>query len=180
VFPNEQHEMYMRFQDLVDCYDTGGQWILRHLFPNEVSAPPVEVSATVPSTLSLTIGGPASFGALTPGTTNDYTASTTASVTSSAGDATLAVFDPSGSAAGHLANGSFVLADALEARATREGADVPFGTVGSAPLSLLSYSGPVSNDTVGLEFRQHVGGDEALRTGAYGKALTFTLSTTTP
>ena len=33
VMPNEQHEMYMRFRDLVDVYDVGGQWVLRHLFP---------------------------------------------------------------------------------------------------------------------------------------------------
>jgi amidase len=43
-----------------------------------------------------------------------------------------------------------------------------------------SYAGPVSNDAVGLEFRQHVDAGEALRTGTYAKALTFTLSTTTP
>ena len=74
VFPNEQHEMYMRFEDLVEAYDTGGQWMLKHLFPNEVYAPPVDVGGTVPATLSLTLGGPASFGALTPGTTRDYSA----------------------------------------------------------------------------------------------------------
>ncbi len=34
VFPNEQHEMYMRFEDLVDCYDAGGQWMLEHIFPS--------------------------------------------------------------------------------------------------------------------------------------------------
>lgn len=176
VIPNEQHEMYMLFRHLVDVYDRGGQWVLQHLFPEEVSAPPVEVGGTVPPTLSLTIDGPASFGALTPGTARDYAAATTASVTSTAGDARLSVADASTSAPGHLVNGSFTLHDALQVRA----GDVPFGNVGAAPLSLLTYAGPVSNDAVGLEFRQHVGADEALRTGTYGKALTFTLSTTTP
>ncbi|GAA5185417.1 hypothetical protein GCM10023322_29420 [Rugosimonospora acidiphila] len=38
VMPNEQHEMYMRFQDLVDVYDTGGQWMLTHLFPGKAGA----------------------------------------------------------------------------------------------------------------------------------------------
>jgi hypothetical protein len=57
---------------------------------------------------------------------------------------------------------------------------VPFGTIGVTPLSLLSYAGPVSNDAVGLEFRHHVDAGEALRAGTYAKALTFTLSTTTP
>ena len=182
VFPNEQHEMYMRFEDLVEAYDTGGQWMLKHIYPNEVAAPPVVVGATVPPTLSLTIGGPASFGTLTPGTTRDYTAATTASVTSTAGDATLSVADTGAAAAGHLANGSFALASALQARATRagSGSDVPFGTIGATPLSLLSHTNPVSNDAIALEFRQHVDAGEALRTGTYGKTLTFTLSTTTP
>jgi dipeptidyl-peptidase-4 len=39
VMPNEQHESYMRFRDLVDVYDTGGRWILGHLFPGTDSPP---------------------------------------------------------------------------------------------------------------------------------------------
>ena len=179
VFPNEQHEMYMRFEDLVEAYDTGGQWMLKHLFPGEVTAP-VTVGGTVPATLSLSLGAPASFGPLTPGISRDYGASTTASVTSTAGDASLSVADAGGTAAGHLVNGSFALPQALQVRATRGGSDLPFGTLGATPLSLLTYSGPVSNDAVGLEFRQHVDSNDALRTGTYGKTLTFTLSTTTP
>ena len=31
-----------------------------------------------------------------------------------------------------------------------------------------------------LNFRQTIAANDALRTGAYGKTLTFTLSTTTP
>ena len=31
-----------------------------------------------------------------------------------------------------------------------------------------------------LNFKQTIGANDALRTGAYGKTLTFTLSTTTP
>ncbi|MDQ1715088.1 MAG: dipeptidyl-peptidase 4, partial [Frankiaceae bacterium] len=179
VMPNEQHEMYMRFRDLVDVYDLGGQWMLTHLFPG-VANGPGDVGGSVPPTLSLTIGGPASFGPFTPGIAKDYTAATTASVTSTAGDATLSVADTSPGAAGHLVNGSFALAQALQVRATRGGADAPFGTVGATPLSLLSYTGPLSNHAVGLEFRQHVDAGDALRTGTYGKTLTFTLSTTTP
>ena len=37
-----------------------------------------------------------------------------------------------------------------------------------------------SNDAVTIAFRQHIGATQALRTGAYSKTLTFTLSTTTP
>src|SRR5262249_40222036 len=44
------------------------------------------VGGTVPATLSLTLGAPAAFGPLTPGVAHDYTASTPATVTSTAGD----------------------------------------------------------------------------------------------
>jgi hypothetical protein len=57
-----------------------------------------------------------------------------------------------------------------------------FANVGSsaAPLNLLSYSAPVSADLVTLTFKQSIGASEGLRTGSYGKTLTFTLSTTAP
>ena len=50
----------------------------------------------------------------------------------------------------------------------------------ASPLNLLTWSGPVSNDAVSLEFSQLVNANDPLRTGTYAKALTFTLSTTTP
>ena len=50
-------------------------------------------AAVVPATLSLALGAPASFGAFTPGVERTYEASTTATVTSSAGDAALSVSD---------------------------------------------------------------------------------------
>jgi alpha-L-rhamnosidase len=55
------------------------------------------VGGTVPPTLSLALGAAASFGAFTPGVDRDYDASTTATVTSTAGDASLAVAAPVGS-----------------------------------------------------------------------------------
>ena len=55
-----------------------------------------------------------------------------------------------------------------------------FAPVGAAPLSLLTYSAPVSNDTVTIGFKQPVAANDALRTGSYAKTLTFTLSTTNP
>ncbi len=58
------------------------------------------------------LGAPATFGTFTPGVTRDYTASTTATVTSTAGDATLTVADPSSDHTGHLVNGAFFLAAA--------------------------------------------------------------------
>jgi hypothetical protein len=47
-------------------------------------------------------------------------------------------------------------------------------------LALLAYNGPVTSDAVTLDFRQAIGAGEALRSGAYSKTMTFTLSTTTP
>ena len=142
-----------------------------------------DVSGTVPGTLSLTIGNPASFGAFTPGVAKDYFASTTANVISTAGDAALTVADPSSTATGHLVNGTFSAPAALQARA-RNAANpaTAYADVGSSasPLGLLSYAGPISNDAVALEFKQAIGAADPLRTGTYSKTLTFTLSTTTP
>jgi hypothetical protein len=79
-------------------------------------------------------------------------------VISSAGDAALTVSDP-----GHLTNGAFSLPEPLQ--------------VDIAPNT---WSGPVSNAAVAIGFKQLVKSTDALRTGAYSKTLTFTLSTTNP
>jgi hypothetical protein len=115
--------------------------------------------------------------------TNTYKASTTATVVSSAGDALLSVADPSSTATGHLVNGTFSLPQPLQARALNAAnTGTAFNNVGSSasPLNLLTWSAPVSNDNVTLEFSQLVNANDALRTGTYSKSLTFTLSTTTP
>ena len=52
------------------------------------------VGGTVPATLSLTLGPAVSFGAFSAGVTKTYEASTTATVVSTAGDATLTVSEP--------------------------------------------------------------------------------------
>src|SRR6201996_8996741 len=100
---------------------------------------------TVPATLALSLGGPASFGAFTPGVAKDYQASTTADVVSTAGDAALSVSDP-----GHLANGAFTLPSPLQ-----------------VSLSKSSWNAPVSHDPVSIGFTQHIGANDALRTGTY-------------
>jgi hypothetical protein len=144
---------------------------------------PGDAGGTVPPTLSLTLGIPASFAPFTPGVANTYTAGTTATVISSAGDSKLSVADPSASNTGHLVNGAFALPSALKASATSAGGTSAAGgavTGSASPLSLLTYSGPISNDAVAVAFAQDIGQTDALRTGAYSKTLTFTLSTTTP
>jgi PKD repeat protein len=116
------------------------------------------VGGTVPATLSLTLGAPAGFGAFTPGLDRVYTASTTATVTSTAGDAALSASEP-----GHLMNGSFALPEPLQ-----------------VSLSRAAWSAPVTGDAVTIGFTQRVNASDALRTGPYRKTLTFTLSTTNP
>ncbi|WP_051325128.1 TIGR03118 family protein [Candidatus Solirubrobacter pratensis] len=123
-----------------------------------VDANPLAVGGTVPATLSLALGGAASFGAFTPGAGMDYTAQTTATVTSTAGDATLTYSDP-----GHLANGAFSLPQPLVVE-----------------LSKSAWTAPVSDDTVGITFKQRIDATDALRTGTYNRTITFTLSTTNP
>jgi PKD repeat protein len=139
---------------------------------------PGTVGGNVPATLSLTLGAPVSFGAFVPGVARIYEASTSATVISSAGDAALSVADPSPTATGRLVNGAFSLPQPLKVKA---GAGA-FADVGgsAAPTTVHTYSAPVSNDSVPITFQQAIGATDALRTGTYGKTLTFTLSTTTP
>ena len=113
---------------------------------------------TVPATLSLTLGAPASFGAFTPGVDREYTASTTATVISTAADAALTVSEP-----GHLMNGTFALPEPLRVE-----------------IAPATWTGPVSNAAATITFRQHIGAHDPLRTGTYARTLTFTLSTTNP
>ncbi len=81
------------------------------------------VGGTVPATLALTLGLPATFAPFTPGIDRTYTASTSATVTSTAGSAALSVSEP-----GHLRNGAFSLPEPLQ-----------------VAINPLSFSGPVSN-----------------------------------
>ena len=106
-----------------------------------------------------------------------YSASTTANVISTAGNATLSVADPSTTATGRLVNGAFSLPQAL--LASGGGEFLPVGGV-AAPITLRTWTAPVSNDSRTISFRQAIGAGDALRTGTYSKTLTFTLSTTEP
>ena len=133
----------------------------------------------MPATLALTLGTPASFGAFTPGSTQDYTASTTANVISTAGDAALSVSDPSTVNPGPP--GQRRLRAAAAAAGQGPHGHQPGRRARAAPRrTLLTWAAPVSNDAVTVDFAQRINAVDALRTGAYAKTLTFTLSTTTP
>ncbi|MDA0182082.1 M1 family metallopeptidase [Solirubrobacter phytolaccae] len=149
-------------QDLRDFFKV---WLYQPGKPSEAycscltpPATPGNVSGTVPATLSLTLDGPASFAPFTPGVEKDYTATTKATVTSSAADATLSVSEP-----GFMTNGPFSLAEPLRIE-----------------LSKSAWTGPVSNDEVTVTAKQLVKAKDPLRTGSYSKTVTFTLSTTSP
>ena len=131
---------------------------------NSIAAESPRGRARSPATLSLTMGAPATFGAFTPGVAREYTATTTANVISTAGDATLSVADPSPTNTGRLVNGTFV---------------APAAAAGPAAWSRRTRR-PVSNDQPTITFKQEIDANDALRTGTYSKTLTFTLSTTTP
>ena len=76
-----------------------------------------------------------------------------------------------------------MLPQPLQARA-RNAANTgtAYNNVGSSasPLNLLTWSAPISNDAVTLEYKQSIAANDPLRTGSYSKTLTYTLSTTTP
>jgi hypothetical protein len=141
------------------------------------------VSGSVPATLAIILGDQPNFGAIVPGVAQTYTASTTANIISTAGDAALTVSDGSSFATGHLVNGTFSMPEPLFIKATNAATPTAsFQTIGGSadPTSLLSWTSPISNDVVTLDFSQDVKANDALRTGTYSKALTFTLSTTNP
>jgi hypothetical protein len=139
---------------------------------------PGDVSGTVPATLSLSLSGPVNLGQFVVGKAADYTGTTVATVNSSAGDAQLSVLDAGSDHPGHLVNGAFSLAQPLQA-AAGTAAFAPL-RADNGPLALRSWAGPVANDQTTLAFKQTIGANEGLRTGTYGKTLTFTLSTTQP
>jgi hypothetical protein len=141
------------------------------------------VSATVPATLSLAIGNAASLGNFALGVAADYTASLAATVTSTAGDATLTAADPSATAPGHLVNGAYTLAQPLQVAATNAANPTPaFNPLAGAasPQTLLTWPGPVSDDSVTVDFKQSIGAADPLRSGAYAKSVVFTLTTAHP
>jgi hypothetical protein len=165
----------------VTARDNAGNITTKSVTYNVVNAQNGGVSGTVPATLALSISQAAALGSFVPGVAGEYTSNVAANVISTAGDAALSVMDPSSTATGHLVNGAFSLPEALQVRATRDGVtNTVFAPLGTGPLQLLSWTGPASNDAVTIAFKQVIKANDALRTGTYSKALTFTLSTTTP
>jgi hypothetical protein len=143
------------------------------------------VGGDVPSMMALQIqSSVGSFGTFQPTVAKSYETALAATVTSTAGNATLSVADNGTTAPGHLVNGAFALPSPLNARAINSTnptqAFAPLAEATGTATALLSYPGPVNSDVVTLGFRQAIGAGDVLRAGTYSKQLTFTLSTTTP
>jgi hypothetical protein len=151
-----------------------------------------EPGGSVPATLNLNLGAPTAFTAFVPGIAQDYTATLTAQILSTAGDAKLTVADAGDSNVGKMVNGAYALPQTVQVGAqkvvvpptganTLEPAAPAFKplTGMTAPTEILTYGGPVSGSAV-VTFKQAIAATDALRTGSYSKTLTFTLSTTTP
>ena len=148
------------------------------------------VGGTVSSVLSLSLGAATpSFGTFTPGLAATYNSSATANVTTTASASTLTAGDGSTTFPGHLVNnssgGPYRLAQGLQVDATSTSPSASGGGVftdlsATNPATVLSYTAPVSNDAVTLGFKQAIGATDPLRTGAYSKTITYTLSTNTP
>lgn len=147
-----------RTVDLALSGDAGAEWKLAALVLDRAVVEDGTAGGTVPATLSLALGAPATFGTFVPGRDATYDTSTTATVISTAGDATLTASSPV-----TLRNGAFALAQPL-----------------SVTLSKSTWDGPVSNDDVTVGFSQRIGATEPLRSGTYSGTVTLTLSTTTP
>lgn len=151
----------------IQVSSVGGRWYVDKAWADDMQTEPAgpatvqapgAASGSVAATLALTLGAPPTFGAFTPGVERDYWATTTANVVSTAAEATLSVSDP-----GHLTNGTFSLPEPLR-----------------VTFSKSAWTAPVANDESIVTFQQHIGAGDALRTGVYAKALTFTLATSTP
>ena len=132
-------------------------------------------------TLGFTLAWAARFGAFVPGTANNYGATVAANVVSTLPNATLSVVDLNTASPGRLINTGTPLASALRARATNVANPARRSqNISGSPLTLLSWSAPISNDAVTVQFSQPIAANEALKAGQYSKTVTFTLSTSTP
>lgn len=112
---------------------------------------PGKARAVMPLQLSLALDGGATFVA---GLTKEYEATTTATVISTAGAASLSVSKP-----GHMAS----LAEPLR-----------------VALDKTSWNAPTSKDRVGIAFQAAREETDPLRAGVYEKTITFTLAATQP
>jgi len=135
-----------------------------------------EVFGEVPQTTSLESACSSVFlGEFLPGVNANYVNSCSVTATSTGAATSLTAADESAVHTGHLVQGPYFLPEALE---TKAGAGTFEGL--ETPVTLLTYSEPVSADNVNVSFRQHIALHDGLHTGPYSKTITLTLEQTTP
>jgi hypothetical protein len=143
------------------------------------------VSGTVATQLSITAGA-AVLGPFLPGIGATYTGTATASVTSTDSTTTLTIADTNTNAAtaGHLINPAgpgYALPTAIQADASSTShlaTGSAFAPLSATPMQILSYSGPVTNDTVTVGFSQAIGAADILHNGTYGATVVLQLGGT--
>lgn len=168
--------------------------------PDPVPPPaPVEQSTTqeaagqVASELSIELAPTVSLGALVPSLTGSTVAANTAvTVTSTAADTALQITDPdTATTKGFLVNtatgpGGTPVAYPLGQPLRVAGPGQPFSTLTGGPATLVSgqltpaTTTNAYKQTHTVRFEQQLGANEGLRSGRYGKTLTFSVSTSTP
>ena len=123
----------------------------------------------VPETTSLTTscGGDVDLGHIHPGVEDDYEGTCALTATSTGQETELTASDETGVDTGFLTQKlnqkpfSYSLANPLKTKAVNTGG--LGGAVGgsftplTSPVTLLTFTEPVSDDAVTLEFKQHIG-----------------------
>ncbi|RKQ87331.1 FG-GAP repeat protein [Solirubrobacter pauli] len=142
----------------VTAKDAAGNTTIKSVTYDVVVVASGAVGGTVPAVLSLSLGAPAAFPPFVPGKAQDYSAVQKATILTTAGKATLSFSDP-----GHMTNGAFSLAEPLRIEPAKS-----------------VWTGPASNETVDITFKQLIKANDPLRTGTYSKTVTFTLATNEP
>jgi hypothetical protein len=138
------------------------------------AAPSATAADPPPPHLALSLNvAEADLGSLIAGVDQDYTLTVTGTVTSTARQTTLRVFDPSDMWPGHLLNGSTPLPQPLQVRADA-------GPFAPLPADVRHYDGPVDTVPVTIDIRQPIAATDVLVTGDYGKTLTLELVARTP
>jgi hypothetical protein len=148
--------------DLTDGRETVGVVRAVTVTGAQLEEPPPTPLPSTPLSLSLSAAS-VDLGTFVPGLARDYAGTLTA--TTSGPPAALRVSDPSATARGRLVGPAGALSQPLQVRAV-SGAFAPLTAAVAIPST--------------IEFKQSIGEGEVLRPGTYAKALTFTLSVTTP
>ncbi len=149
------------------------------------------VYGEVPQTTSIESGCSTVYlGEFLPGVEADlehaYENSCLVTLTSTGEETSLTAADLSGIDTGYLTQKpghNYSLASPLLTGALELGEGGGTGPEGGAlvsPVTLLTWTNPISKDLVGVGFKQLIGEHEPLHTGVYAKTITLTLEQTTP